>query len=291
MRASDSPCAMAVHSEGEGKVQSYVPVEPVIDGQGDLTSLVNLLGRGNAQPIAADPEDALTWKLNYYQTSLEIAARLGIASVFSFSAGYLDSALICDISVHQAGYALGDLGNRKVSATYWGGCVRLAMRIRSASASAGLTLPVLAASVEARLAEVQYEIAGVGAGAAAFAEALESVPLSGSFDFDVFSRLNLRIKAMVDAMKAELKSTPAVPVGVDLVGALQEDLLGEAASVRHAMLSISNGLKLKDSLTSAKGEVDPALITGAYVRILGKGNEEQSPTDDHKGAARRWLSK
>lgn len=266
---------------------SYTPINPTIR-DGRLAALEPLLGAQFCTPIPCDPNDEYNTKLHTYSASIEAAARLTYGAIFTLSGAYSDKAVIADFAVYKSGIASGDVTGRKISATHWGGCLRLSLRVSSMKADMALTLPVLAASVEMNAAHVQYELSSVGGGAVAFATALESVPVSGAFNYDVYARLNGQFQAITKAIREALAPASLLPIGVDLQDGIQFDLLREARDVRYAMALLAGGRSFPQARQAAPG-FDAVLLNDVYRDIYAGADVNAAPGPELVNKAKVWI--
>lgn len=272
----------------------YMPVDPTLD-QGKIRVLVPLFGEAGSKPYpeqapAVDGTTGISPDPRYYQTTARVAASLGLGDVFRVDAEGFDEVMVMDTIVGIPRYRAGVIPPEvKVLGTYWGFSVRVAMRIRTSSATANADLGLLAAAVEVGAAEIQYSVSAVGIDRAIFAAALASVPLFGTLNYTAYARLSASIDALMQALAARLTSQPLLPIGVFLRDdPFDTDVVSEGRSVRWAMTRIANGIKGDVALDRAPAWLDEGIAREVYGELVG-ADLTLDVGPDAADAARDWL--
>ncbi len=273
--------------------ERLVPINPARDEKGRIKSLFPFVGNdlddALPYPEKLPPEDLAQKKtiVNYFHTSASTAAKLGIMDVLATSRDYLSEAAVYEILVGTHEIRSGDVTNYLVRETFWGSSIRIVMRVRALDAKATVGFAQLAASVELRKAQVEYEIKTVGAATPEMlATALEGMPLFGTLDFDAYTRFIEAAGDLAQTLMTEL-TLPDAPVAVKLEYHPSGQSTSDALTTRYAMVSITHRKPLDAALREAPQDVDPFVIQQTYRRILGSAS---APLEAHAERARSWLN-
>jgi hypothetical protein len=270
-----------------------VPVNPARDDKGRIKSLLPFVGDSPDDalpyPEALKPEDLAERKtiVNFFQTSASTAAKLGIMDTLATSSDYLSEAAVFELLIGTHKIRSGDVTPYLVRETFWGSSIRIVLRVKSLDAKATSGFAQLAASVEMRKAQVEYEIKTVGAVTPEMlSTALEGMPLFGTLDFDAYTRINEAALELATTLM-EKTSPDAVPVAVKLKYHPAQHSTVEALSMRFAMIAIAHQKPLEMALKEAPSCVDHFVIQEAYQAVLAGA---KAPLGAHAERARSWLN-
>jgi hypothetical protein len=267
-----------------------VPIEPAQDNDGRLIRLIDLLGKDDAFPYPPRLEErdrrAPYGSIAFKRISTRFAAKLGVTGAFDFNGEWFADSAVWEIRYGTTKH--NSDGDAKVLATFWGSALRLLLRVRALDAKATGSFANLAAAVETKAAQVEYEATLVGSATPRlFAAALRGLPLFGSLDMAAYESLMggvSRISGMLADRLTESKDFR--PIAVELNYKAPDSAQDEALATRFSMLRIARGLSQQQAQQINRGRFDVDIIRETYRRVLGTA---EVISDEHKALARDWL--
>jgi len=269
----------------------FIPVDPALTDDGNFRSLAPFFPEKKCAPVPLGTVDNPTYaaNINFFSCSASVAAKLGVSDLFSVSGGYMDRAAVADVTLGIPRYIVGNIpADQRVSATFWGVGLRIAMRIRTANAQASASFAVLSASVQLKRAQVQYQVSGLGLPVKLFVTALRGLPVFGSLDYESYAALGRIKNEFASTIKQSLKPDDLLPMGVlTTEDIISDDLMKESHSVRYAMLRIANRIPLAEAEASATSAIDSSVLRDVYAKTLPTG--QSTPSDVASRRAKDWL--
>jgi hypothetical protein len=256
---------------------------------GELAALAPFFS-GFARPIPRPGAGKRNLAMTVFSGSLSVAARVGVGDLFKITGNYDDHAFIQDIAVGQPAFAGDMAGNQRIIGTFWGSALRVSVRVRRGQLSSSATLQTVAANVQLKKVEAQYEITGVGLGLEVLAQALSNIPSIGALDFSAFGRIDQLRFLLADTLERKPQQLTPLPIAVELRSDLPpNDIITDARSVRFAIIGIANRIALKTRLEDRPPWVDVGVVEQTYAR-LGVGDPTGSIPDSVREQAAGWTN-
>ncbi len=288
----------------------YFPVDPTIDANGDLTSVVRLNPDhvGRARPIDLQPGQSF-----FSSAGLETAILTsGTFSALQYTGGGRDpvdpDSMVCVIDVTCYSESRGGLPRQNVVvATRWGCGLRLFVTVTKMKRGFGLDgeledLAAVAAAADLGLAAASYRITGIGLALEGFLAALGGIDSFGMLTGDLAVRMGKTIldKNNLYRLIADLRGQTAggKPVLRSLPLEVQLRRDGDDArrlvpqSVAFGLRCLSDGLDVRSALYQGTiAGYDGRSIRRAYAMICSPEERPEllPPTATEMTIAQQWL--
>ncbi|WP_338869426.1 hypothetical protein [Myxococcus stipitatus] len=240
------------------------------------------------------------FQVSFFATSVDVAAKLSLGSIFSTSGSFGAKAIFYDAVATTDFYAEQEADNGAVLyGVRHGTGARLALRAQNLKSESNLSYAGLAAQARVSGAEVFYEVQGIGIPPGLIQDLLGVIPASGSLDSETnYTKLDEFLRTTLPDFLDDL--TKPLTVSEYIVVPRTKafgSTTGYSLSVNFAMgqlarrRSLVDALKNLDDVDVVDG-IERQLVVHVYLQMAGL-SDPQSDKRPHEDAARRakeWLN-
>jgi len=267
----------------------FVPIDPTLDDQGAFLALSFMPHPARMKPVPLGQGESAFSGFRVMQNSLgaSLAARLGVASIFSGSLEADSVAFLYEAMLYTEKFASREVG-QEIIGTRWGAGLRLALRVSGLKTAASLGLGIVAANVQIGLARATYELIGIGLSQPGI---LSALPDPGDFDFNSYHKVLEATKAVKEYMANNLGQLVAKPFAVSLSKPFEQQNLENSQSVVFAMLRLFRKKTLKEALAEISGRaISPDVVKETYGSFGNICDETIRPDGSLSSRAQKWLN-
>ncbi|WP_306349831.1 hypothetical protein [Flavobacterium sp. '19STA2R22 D10 B1'] len=264
----------------------WYPINPLLKEDGSFYALSFDDNAEELKPVALTGNDNPFAQFRVLQSSinLQTAASLGVA-LGSGKGAYKSFFLSYEAMLFTEKISTQPIGG-KIYGTRWGAGLRVILKISDVQANASFNFGMIAAASELGLANVEYEINGIGINNPAI---LEVLPGPGQFNFDNYTK----ILNAADEIRKYMAKNPgqlrAEPFQVFISDELESDVLKDSQAVIFAANQLRDRKTIGEAIIEAKGRYDIDIIKMFYAK-MGILDQNLKPTREHKNQAESYLN-
>lgn len=245
-------------------------------------------------------EQLTSFAMSYSSTSLQVAAKLGLGGIFNLNASAGGKAVLLDVACMTDFYeeqpAIDDLPGYGIR---HGIGIRLAMSLRNMKMDTSLNYAGIAAQARMGLADVSYEVVGIGLPPDIIQSWLKSTKVSGSLadESNYLALQELLGKQIPEYLQSDRTLTP-LAYTVLTTDQSEFSLGGPHRAVHFAMHSIARRQSLSETLAALekdeqlRGSPDSTFVvmhTYRQVADVSDPTSTQRPTDAACRTANDWI--
>jgi hypothetical protein len=238
------------------------------------------------------------FQISFFATSVDVAAKLSLGSIFSVSGNFGAKAIFYDVAAATDFYAEQSTDNGSVLYGVRQGIgVRLALMAKNLKAESSLSYAGLAAQAKVSRAEVSYEVQGIGIPPTLIKEMLGAIPVQGSLENEVnYTKLNTFLTMTLPDFLAKPENKLTVSEYIVIPRARTVgSATAYAKSINFAVnmllerRSLAEALKWLSELKEITG-IDRYMVVLVYAQFMGVSDEhsKETPSDEVYRKVRDW---
>jgi hypothetical protein len=264
----------------------WLPINPTLTEAGAFSAFAGDENEQELAPIPLAPSDDPFSLFSVMQNScnIQIAANMGV-SVGSISGNYNSFVLFYEAMVYTEKTSTTPIGG-KIYGTRWGAGLRVILKITELKSNLNFNFGSIAASSELGLANVEFQITGIGINSP---QILAELPGPGDFKFATYNQILSSVEKIKNYMAENTSSLQARPFQVFISDDKMTDVFIDSRAILFATRQIASRNSLNSAITNAKNKYNIATIKATYAKfsIL---DDRIEPTREQKRAAEEFLS-
>lgn len=268
----------------------WIPISPSLTEDGAFKAL-SFLDNGAELIPHKLPKDfyntGFAWEAEAIQTSKSISSKLKIAAIGGVD-NTLNSKVIIQDYVGWQPYTSSKPVGGLIYGTRYGIGLRLTLYITNIEFGVDVNFANIAAVSELGLADVEYEITGIGINNS---KLFEFLPEPQDININTFHKItNSMTNILGEIEKEEVENYNMQPFMVLVKDAKKIDPLATHQHYIYCYSQVAERVRLKDAVSkSLVNGMDKKLIEDIYFEEFGIKSENEKPSYEDKRKAKRWL--
>lgn len=242
----------------------WYSINPMLTENGAFSAFSFEENANEIKPVILENRDDQFSQFRVMQNSynIQLANQLGIG-VGAIDTNFNSFVLSYEAMLFSEKITQIPIGG-KIYGTRWGAGIRVNLKISDIKSGIKFDFGAIAANVELGLANVEYELNGIGI---TKPDIISILPSPGNFNFGNYKVILDAVDNIREYMSKNSNELVAKPFQVYLSDEINNDLLTESKSVVYAMRKIAHRNTLQDALNNIQGKFNASIIKSVYAKF------------------------